>query len=398
VRRALAGPLPVLLAALVVLAAAAVLLSGGRPSDTDPSSRSAGNAGTLALHDWLAGLGMPVQRMSGQFSTAGADVLVVAEPTTAFTAEQAAQVVEMLRGGGELVLAGDRAALQSSAELLGALGLVQIDETAMSAQPAAFDAVPVAPVDPAGLARRVPMQAGLAFDLGAPSSTIVPLLAYGGASVGAVVTVGSGHAYVLGSPYPLANLGLRQGDTVPLLLALIDRARGGRVVFDEYHHGEAGVGGAQAALSGPVGLAGALVAMVVLGYLLLSGRRLGRAVPATDPARVPSAGEYIDAMGALFERTARRGGVAHRYAEELKQRVGAATAIDPRLDDEAFLALLEGYDAEAAVPVRAALRHCRELAGARPTGAQLVALARQVDEVESAYAVGAGMGRAEFNG
>src|SRR5207245_8250372 len=98
----------------------------------------------------------------------------------------------------------------------------------------------------------------------------------------------------------------------------------------------------------------------------------------------------VEAMGSLIERTRRRGGVAGRYADELKRRVGAATAIDPRLDDEAFLALLDAHDPAGAASVHAALGRCRELAAARPSGAELLALARQVDEVEAGYAVGGG--------
>ena len=114
-------------------------------------------------------------------------------------------------------------------------------------------------------------------------------------------------------------------------------------------------------------------------------------MPARDPARVPSATEYVDAMGTLLERTAQRGGVAARYADELKRRVGAATAVDPRLDDEAFLALLETHDAANAPTVREVLARCRELQARRPSGPELVALARRVDEVEALYAAGAAL-------
>ncbi len=397
-RRVSAGPLAALLAALLVIGAVAALLSHSAPDDSDPSSRSTGNAGTLALYQWLSRLGLPVQRLSGDFDPSTADVLVVAEPSTAFTAQQAQQVVDMVRGGGEVVLATDRAAISNAGELLQALGAApsQAALSGASPLPDAFDATPALPVDAAALVRRVPMRAGIEFDV--PPAAAVPLLVHDDQVVGVTVPLGSGRAYVLGSPYPLSNLGLREGDSATFVLSLVERARGGRIAFDEFHHGESASGGAQAALTGPVGLAGLLAAAAVFLYLLLSGRRLGRPIPATDPARVPSATEYVDAMGRLIERTAQRGGVAERYAEELKRRVGAATAIDPRLDDDAFLALLDANDPAGAEPVRAALARCRELARARPSGAQLVALARQVDEVESRFAVGATAGLAEFRG
>jgi len=393
-RRVSGGTVAILLVALLLVGTAAALAARSTPDDTSPSSRSAGNAGTLALYDWLARLGLRVERMSGRFDLSGAGVLVVSDPTMPFTPDEASHVADMVRGGGELILTSDRPGVLNSGELLNAVGAAPnaSDLASGSSLPAAYDASLDVPIDAAGLVRKVPMQAGLDFDV--PTSTGVPLLSSGDRVVGLDIPVGSGHAFVLGSPYPLSNLGLRQGDSALFVLSLLERAGSGqdtRIVFDEYHHGEAGAGGASAALGGPVGLAGVLAALAVFGFVALSGRRLGRPVPARDPARVPSATEYVDAMGALIERTAQRGGVAARYAEELKRRVGAATVVDPRLDDEAFLALLDSHDAANAPVVREALARCRELQARRPSGAELVALARRVDEVEALYAAGAAL-------
>jgi hypothetical protein len=394
-------PLAVLLVCLVVIGVAAALLGRGAPNDLDPSSRSAGNGGTLALYQWLARLGLPVQRMSGDFDVAGADVLLVTQPTRAFTGEQAAAAVDMVRGGGELILTVDRVSASAAGGLLARLGVLPVPHDPFgtgsglgsSASSAAENARVAVPVDPAGLVHTVPVRPGVDFDT-TPESA--PLLTVGDRVVGVAVPVGSGRAYVIGSPYPLSNDGLRRGDSAQLVLSLIDRARGGHVVFDEVHHGETGGGGATAALAGPVGLAGALAALVVMLYLAVSGRRLGRPLPARDPARVPSATEYVDAMGALIERAAQRGGVAARYAEELKQRVGRATGVDARIDDAAFLDALSRHDPARAAVVRTVLARCRQLAAARPAEAQLVALAREVDQVEAQFAVGTAAGLAEF--
>jgi hypothetical protein len=391
VTRVARGPLAVLLVCVVVVGIAAVLLGRTPPNDVDPSSRSAGNNGTQALYEWLSRLGLPVQRMSGDFTPSSADVLVVADPTVPFSPADASATTDMLRSGGELILSVDRTSVRAALLLLDAIGA--LPSASQATQTATQDARPTAPVDPSGLVHSVPMRPGLEFDT-APQSA--PLLVVGSRIVGVAIPVGSGRAYVLGSPYPLSNEGLRAGDSALLALALIDRARGGHVAFDEFHHGENGGGGAAAALSGPVGLAGGLAALAVLVYLALSGRRLGRPIPGSDPARVPSATEYVDAMGALIERSAHRGGVADRYAQELKQRVGAAAAIDPRIDDEAFLATLEQFDPAHATAVREALLRCRELSRGRPSPPQLVALARQVDDAEAVFAVGARVGLAEF--
>jgi hypothetical protein len=394
--RAVRGPLGLLLICVVVVGVAAALLGRSAPSDIDPSSRSAGNAGSLALYQWLSRLGLPVQRMSGDFSIAGADVLIVHQPIVAITPEQADAAMAMVRSGGELILTVDQLSAGAASPLLtrlgaypGATGLFRPTQNGGTTENATVEV----PIDPAGLVHTVPVQPGVEFDV---SAQTVPLLTAADRVVGIAIPVGSGRAYVLGSPYPLSNDGLRRGDSAQLVLSLIDRARGGHVVFDEVHHGETGSGGATAALAGPVGLAGALAALLVLLYLGVSGRRLGRPVPASDPARVPSATEYVSAMGALIEQASQLGGVADRYAEELKQRAGRATGIDAHLDDESFLAALDAYDPARAEVVRAALHRCRELAAARPSEAELVATARQVDEAEAAFAVGAGTGLAEF--
>jgi hypothetical protein len=372
------APLLALIAALGVIILIAVITPGGG-SDDDPSSRSAGRAGTLALYSWLDGLGLEVHRVSGDFDLAATDVLVVAEPTSSFTTPQLDSLERFLRGGGELIASVDGLALADAQQLLERLHV----EAAHSVH--AGDAVPVQPLDPGGRVSRVAVEEGLGFDTPAP---VVPLLERNGRAVGVGVQVGAGRAYVLGSPYPLSNAGLepRRGDAYRLVLALLERSRGGRVAFDEVHHGEGASGGALAVLAGPVGLAGLLAALVLLAHLAVNGRRLGRPVPAGDPARVPSARDFVIAMAGLYERSTRLGGVAERYATELKERVGAATGIEPWLDDERFVDRLRGYGDARAAAVAAALARARQLSASNPGAAALLALAVEVDEVERGWA------------
>jgi hypothetical protein len=372
-------PLIALAAAMTILIVIAVVSPGGG-DDLDPSSRSAGRSGTLALYTWLGpdGLGLPVHRISGDFDLAGTDLLVVAEPTTGFTAPQIDAVESFLRGGGELLLAVDAATVPVVQPLLDRVG---VDA---SGPVAGGDAIPVQPVDPGGRVGRVPVAEGVGFST--PART-VPLLQRGGRPVLVGTTVGAGRAYILGSPYPLSNAGLepRRGDADGLVLALLERSRGGRVGFDEVHHGEGSSGGAGEVLSGPVGAAGLLAALVVLLLLGVNGRRLGRPVPAGDPARVPSAQEFVAAMAQLHERSSRLGGVAERYAVELKERVGAAAGVEPALEDAAFVGRLRGFGDDRASAVAAALARARTLAGGRPGDDELLALAREVDAAERAW-------------
>lgn len=379
-RRPVVVPLLALLGALAVLVTLALVTPSGG-DDSDPSSRSAGRDGTLALYSWLGdgGLGLQVRRLSGDFDLSATDVLVVDQPTAGFTGAQLGTLGGYLRGGGELILALDGPDVALAQPLLDRLAVEPLHPVA------AGDAVPVQPIDPGGRVRHVAVGDGVGFDT--PSGS-VPLLERDGRTVLVGTTVGSGRAYVLGSPYPLSNAGLepRRGDAFRMVLALLERSRGGRIVFDEVHHGEGASGGAAAVLSGPVGLAGLLAAVVLLAHLVVNGRRLGRPVPAGDAARVPSAREFVAAMARLYERSGRLGGVADRYAAELKERVGAAAGIEPSLDDDRFVDRLRGHGDGRADAVAAVLARARRLAASRPGDAALLALAREVDDLERAWA------------
>lgn len=398
-----------MLVLVVTLAVIAVLaLAGGTGGvsgdDTDPSSRSAGAAGTLALYAWLGDLGLDVHRVSGDFDLSGTDLLVIVQPLDSMSADDVGRIDAFLRGGGEVVLAlNGGTAVDAATPLLDHLHQAVIRSTPGG------DAVPLQPLSSGDTVHHVTM-AGNVLDLGTGEGA--PLLAVGDTVVMRGYAVGDGRAYVMGSSYPLSNEGLRAtrpdatatlqptgSDAAALVLALVEHGRqpaGGtlRVGFDEVHHGE-GPGGGASAIFGtvpglsPLGLAAVLAAVCVLAYIAGSGRRMGRAVPVGDPAHVPSAGDFVRAMAQLFARSAQRGAVADRFAQELKDRVAAASGVDPRLDDAAFLAALQGYGEARCAEVAAALSRARGLAAGAPTEAQLLALVREVDDVESRWTAGA---------
>lgn len=388
--------LVVLLTLLGGLALAGSASGGG--DDSDPSSRSSGAAGTLALYGYVQALGLDTHRVSGDFDLAGTDVLFMVEPVEAVTDDEVAMVDAYLRGGGELVLAVDARSLAAAAGLLSRLGVEPTRAVADG------DAVPRQPLDVGGDVHRVSI-AGTALGLGGEG--VAPLLELSGADVVVGEAVGSGRVYVLGSAYPLSNEGLRVtrpdaggtlgptgSDAYALVTAMLERGHptaghGLQVGFDEVHHGEGGTAGARTVIFSPVGLAGLLALLVVLVLLASGGRRLGRPVPAGDPGRVPTAGDFVGAMAQLFERSANRASVAARYADELKDAAAQATGVDPHLDDAAFLAALEPWGADRHDAIAAALGNARALAASSPGDAQLLELSRQVDAVETLWSAGA---------
>ncbi len=142
---------------------------------------------------------------------------------------------------------------------------------------------------------------------------------------------------MLTSAFPLSNDGLRRSDSSTLVLSMLERARGGAIGFDEYHHGEvsAAADGAAAVFESPLGLALLLCVASILVFLVLSGRRLGRPLAGHDVALVPTTASYIDAMAGLYARSRDRGAVAGRYGDELRERLSSGAPARPGPDGDA---------------------------------------------------------------
>ena len=370
-------PLATLLAALVLIGVLAIAGAVPPSDDSNPSSRSAGKLGTLALYTWLGRLGLTVSRVSGTFTLNAADVLVVYEPSVDFSPAELDSVAAFVRGGGDVLLALDGATVAHAAPLLQRLG-VQLDATT-----GAGTATPAQPFDPAGGVHQVPVGPGFAL---LEQQPLVPLLRENGAVVAAGVSLGSGRAYVVGNAQPLSNDGLRHDDSASFMLSLVERAGGGRIAFDEFHHGEGGGSDAATAIfAGPIGLAAALAAALAVVFLAVNGRRVGRAVAAADTSAAPSATTYVAAMGELFARSRHRGMIAGRYATELKRSLGALTGVAPQLDDAAFVAALAATGEPRAAEVGALLARARQLEARQPDERALLRLARDVDAAERAW-------------
>ncbi|MGH7723567.1 MAG: DUF4350 domain-containing protein [Candidatus Dormibacteria bacterium] len=372
----------VLAAAALILALILLVLGTPPPSQNDdPSSRVAGKAGTLALYRWLGVLGFQVHRISGRFDTSGSDTILVIDPRSPVSAADAAAMMRSLAHGADLLLA---VSPQSQVE---AGALLRRLHVRLSGARSAGTSVPAQPIDAGNRVHHVPMGAGSSIE---PSPRLTPLLTQSGSLVAVAEQVGgAGRAYVLASPFPLSNDGLRDADSSTLVISLLERARGGSIGFDEFHHGEANAGsdGAAAVFESPLGLALLLAVVALVLFLALSGRRLGRPLPGGDPALVPTTASYIDAMAGLYARSRDRGAVASRYAEELKHRLSGGLAGDPGpAGDPAFLATVQASRPDLAGEVTLLLQRARGLAAATPDAAALLALARDVDDLERRWA------------
>ncbi len=381
----------VLVAVAVILTLLVLVLGTAPPNQNDdPSSRVAGRAGTLGLYRWLGQLGFDVHRISGQFNTSGSDVLFIVDPRTPIADTDAARVMQSVAGGADLVLAVSPET-QGNADAL----LIRLRISLTTARTAG-DSTPAQPIDAGNRVHHVPMAPGNAID---PAPHLTPLLDQSGALTAVAEQVsGAGRAYVLASPLPLSNDGLRKADSSTLVLSILERARGGAIGFDEYHHGEvnAVADGAAAIFESPLGLALLLGVATALAFLVLSGRRLGHPLAGHDVALVPTTASYIDAMAGLYARSRERGAVASRYAEELRQRMalGVPAPAGPE-GDAAFVATLRGARPELAGDVATVLRRARSLAASSPDAAALLSLARDVDDLERRWQQPATVARAQ---
>jgi len=106
------------------------------------------------------------------------------------------------------------------------------------------------------------------------------------------------------SSTPIQNRGIGEGHNLDFLLCAIKvlRPAGGRIVFDEFHHGYVRPKSLLSLLS----LEGTLIAALQLGlcgllYVVLQGRRMG---PPVEPraAQQATAHRYLEAAGQLYRQ------------------------------------------------------------------------------------------------
>ena len=193
-----------LIVALCVLAVIAISSAIPPNDQQDPSSRSAGSLGTLALYTWFSNLGLDVGRITTTFTLTGDDIVFCYDPTVSLSTSDVTTLMTFLRGGGDLILVVTAASLDNAAPLLSAL------DVNPSASVGGGVAAVAQPFDSTDRVHTVTMSSGLTFSDAAP---LVPMLVEQHQVVAGMVRVGSGgRAYVLGDTEPLSNDGLRRGD------------------------------------------------------------------------------------------------------------------------------------------------------------------------------------------
>ncbi len=143
---------------------------------------------------------------------------------------------------------------------------------------------------------------------------------------------------------------------------------GGRIQFDEYHHGFfTPPSTTRLVLGSPWGWAAAYAVLVVALYLLLSGRRFGRPVPLKEELTRRSSAEYIESMADLFQRGGKRSYILQHYHAAFKRKLAGPLGANPQLPDEEFVRELARYrDLDQPMLCWRCWRGCARRAPARP--------------------------------
>jgi len=299
---------------------------------------SAAPTGSLALSQWLEAEGYGVERIREfPFTGDGLAALFVIVPTIKEVSnDDAADIVGYVERGGTLVLVTDGD--DGTENLQRALDL-------FVAQAKPGTGATAAPDGPT-LAR--PPVATIALQSDAivrPNSQADPLfLSRATSENGTVVATmarGKGRVQIIAGPYPFSNAGLPEADNLALIQnLLVGLPTGGRIGFDEYHHGYGlGANIADLALRSPWGWALFYLAGLTLVASLLSGRRFGCPLPAPlVPLKAPA--EYARALANRWWENKERGFAQAHSAERLKRDFASSFGLDPTTDDTAFVGAL----------------------------------------------------------
>jgi hypothetical protein len=326
------------LAVLILVVVAAIAYNGSGASPVPYSSTSAAADGTLGLYLWLKSLGYRPQRLDSPLPpTNGPAALVVLEPYTGFTAAEAAGTQRWVRQGGTLILLRD----QGNDALMSALHL----RVALITGASSDTAVPMQPVLNRPPLRRLSVTVSAEMQGTAPGVVAVLSAAASDGSRRPVLVyeaVGRGRVYAASTPDILTNGRIARADNRRLALnALAGLPTGAVVGFDEYH-----LVAHTAASAQPVSLDEAILgtgwgrsliaaALLAAAYIALTGRRMGRPVPAI-PERGRSLAEYIVSTAALFRRAGLRDRVLALWQDDLRRALAGPGGVRGR-DDEALI-------------------------------------------------------------
>ncbi len=357
------------LAVMVLLVFVLVLLRGSGTQGRSPDHASTSDAadGTSALRAYADALGHSSGSVEGDFILSpSSGLLFVFTPTTGFSSGEVQQLNSWMQSGGVLVYAAEDGDPQLDAQF----GLRR-SPTAVPAK--AHAAAPIlGGVDTVGGA-----DGARAFR---PTAAQVPLLRSEAGDVLAVrQDVGHGQLVALTDPLILCNGFLGTPDNGRFAADLIAMTpSGGRVWFDEFHHGAAATASPETAwMTTPWGIALLSVVVIVFVGLALRGRAFGPRIPLR--AREDrSTAEYAVAVGSLLHRTGARRVTLEALLSASRRAVAQRIGLGGDVPSDRLNATIEQRAPAAAAELA---RAERELEWASTSEAEVLEMARRLHDL-----------------
>lgn len=314
--------------------------SGPTVGEQTPTTYSSGNGGALALFSWVRAMGYTAERLEYRaFELDERDAaLLMLNPSTFVDSEEAQHVLDWVEQGGTLIYAVDSSIAFGPPSML--LDALEVDLAVYSATQLLETAQPQQPVLDQPPFATAQVRAGRV--LRPRTSDIVGLLGQDDALVVAGLRRGRGYIYLSSAIYPFTNAGLRADGNPELVMNMLRRVPpGGRVLFDEYHHGfVAPPSPTSTATSTPWGWALTYAVLLTAAYLLLSGQRFGRPLPLREELLRRSSAEYVENMADLFQRAGKRVYILKHYREAFRRRLARPYGLNPQAADRELVRAL----------------------------------------------------------
>lgn len=365
------------LAAMAVLVFVLVLLRGSGSQGRSPDHASTSDAadGTSALRAYADALGHSSGSVEGDFTLpSSSGLLFVFTPTNGFSAAEVQQLTSWMQSGGVLIYAAEDGDPQLDTQFGLSRSQTNVPAKAHAGAPILGGVATVSGADGAHPFR--------------PTASQVALLRNEAGDVLAVrQDVGHGQLVALADPLILCNgyLGnLDNGRFAADLMAMTPT--GGRIWFDEFHHGAAATGSPETAwMTTPWGIALLAVVLIAFVGLALRGRAFGPRIPlrARDDR---STAEYAVAVGSLLHRTGARRVTLQALLSATRRAVAQRVGLGGDVSGDRLNSIIAQRAPAAAEALAGAER---DLESASTSEAEVLNMARRLHDL--AYPLSASM-------
>lgn len=346
-----------------------VLLRGTGTQGQSPEHASTSDAadGTSALRAYADALGHSSGSVEGVFSLSSSPgLLFVFTPTSGFSATEVQQLNSWMQSGGVVVYAAEGGDPQLDTQFGLRRSSTGVSANAHTTSPVFGGVAAVAGADTARDFK--------------PTASQVPLLRNDAGDALAVrEAVGQGQLVALTDPLILCNGFLGKSDNGRFAADLMAMTpTGGRVWFDEFHHGAAASASpATAWMTTAWGFALLWAVVIIFAGLALRGRAFGPTIPLRSRDDRSTA-EYAVAVGSLLHRTGARRVTLEALLSATRRAVAQRVGLGGDVPSDRLNATISQRAPAAAAELA---RAERELEPASVSEAEVLKMARRLHDL-----------------